>query len=167
MSLNELATKLGAREDGSALPRLAGMAFVIVRLGGFTRNLREEVTSKANHCFFDNGNRNAIITQFNGLDQRNRFDALWDTFVFFERLKPRARSPLHADIFFWRKCDQQGIDLVEERGGKLLGYGFKWSLRRPSVPPPKWLTTYPHAEFALIRQENYLDFALPDLEVGG
>lgn len=49
------------------------------------------------------------------------------------------------------------IDLVEERGGTLFGYEFKWN-RTKQKPPPDWLKTYDNARYEIITRENYLDF---------
>jgi predicted AAA+ superfamily ATPase len=132
VSLNELSTQLGA--DVKTIQRyldLLEKAFVIVRLGAFSRNLRQEVVSKSKYYFIDNGIRNAVIAQFNGLDQRNDLGALWENFMFIERLKYRAYHSLHANMYFWRTYEQQEIDLVEEHDGGLYGYEFKWSGKKP------------------------------------
>ncbi len=162
VSLNELANHL--KVNVKTVQRyldLLEKAFVIIRLGGFSRNLRKEVTSKAKYYFFDNGIRNAVIAQFNGLELRNDIGALWENFIFVERLKRRAYFPIYANIYFWRTYDQQEIDLVEEREGHLFGYECKWSLRKIPSPPKKWLNSYPNAEFAVVNPANYLDFILP------
>jgi predicted AAA+ superfamily ATPase len=39
-------------------------------LNGFSRNLRQEITSKAKYFFLDTGIRNALVAQFNNPDQR-------------------------------------------------------------------------------------------------
>jgi len=72
VSINELANALGV--DAKTVKRyldLLEKAFVLVRLDGFSRNLRQEITSKAKYYFLDNGIRNAIISNFNRMDQRN------------------------------------------------------------------------------------------------
>lgn len=161
VSSSELAMQLGA--DVKTIQRyldLLEKAFVLIRLGGFSRNLRQEVVNKSKYYFVDNGIRNAVIAQFNELDQRNDVGALWENFIFMERLKYRTYSSLYANMYFWRTYDRQKIDLVEEHSGKLYGYEFKWSERK-SVPAPKsWLTAYPNASFTLIHPGNYQDFIL-------
>jgi len=95
VSLNELATQLGA--DVKTVQRyldLLEKAFVILRLGGFSRNLRQEVVSKSKYYFLDNGIRNAVIAQFNSLDLRNDIGALWENFMIMERLKYRTYHSL-------------------------------------------------------------------------
>ncbi|MFN8486286.1 MAG: ATP-binding protein [Caldilineaceae bacterium] len=162
VSYSELATQVSI--DVKTVQRyldLLEKAFVVIRLGGYSRNLRKEVTTKAKYYFFDPGLRNALIAQFNPLDQRNDVGQLWENFIFIERLKYRTYFSLHANAYFWRTYEQQEVDLVEERSGKLFGYEYKWSTKKQVAPPAQWLSTYPEAEFAVITPENYLDFILP------
>jgi len=137
-------------------------AFVLVRLGGFSRNLRQEVTRKAKYYFLDNGIRNALIAQFNALDQRNDVGPLWENFIFTERLKRRQYGGLYANMYFWRTYDQQEIDLVEERDGRLFGFEAKWSFKQSVSAPRRWASAYPEAEFKVIHPDNYLEFILPE-----
>lgn len=162
VSYTELATKLGV--DVKTVQRyldLLEKAFVLYRLTGFSRNLRKEITRKAKYYFWDNGIRNAVIAQFNALEQRDDVGQLWENFIFIERLKCRTYYPLAANVYFWRTYDQQEIDLVEERGGNLFGYECKWSIRKSVMAPPGWLQAYPNAEFSVITPDNYLSFVLP------
>ncbi len=161
VSLNELATQLGA--DVKTIQRyldLLEKAFVIVRLGGFSRNLRQEVVNKFKYYFLDNGVRNAVIAQFNSLDLRNDIGALWENFMFMERLKYRTYHSRYANMYFWRTYDKQEIDLVEERDGKLYGYEFKWSEGRAVPAPKNWTRSYPEASFAVVHSGNYQELIL-------
>ena len=162
VSLTELGTQIGV--DIKTIQRyldLLEKAFVIVRLGGFGRNLRQEVTSKSKIYFLDNGIRNALIAQFNAPDQRNDLGQLWENFMIMERLKHRTYQSIYANIYFWRTYDQQEVDLVEERDGKLFGYEFKWSQNKAARPPKNWGSAYPNSEFAVINPGNYGDFIFP------
>ncbi len=162
VAITELATRLGV--DVKTVKRyldLLEKAFVIYRLNGFSRNLRQEVTNKSKYYFLDNGIRNALIAQFNGLDQRNDLGALWENFMVVERLKVHAYRPLHANVYFWRTYQQQEIDLIEEHGGKLFGYEFKWSHNKAVHPPSHWIDSYKNSEFQVIHPDNYLEFVLP------
>lgn len=161
VSLNELATQLAmdVKTVGRYLDLLE-KSFVIFRHGGFSRNLRSEVTSKAKYYFFDVGIRNALIAQFNPLNQRNDVGQLWENFVVVERMKRRAYGGIYANVYFWRTYDGQEVDLVEEREGRLFGYECKWSTTKRVTVPRSWLGAYPEAEFTVITPENYLDFVL-------
>jgi uncharacterized protein len=159
VSFNELATRLGV--DVKTVQRymdLLEKAFVIFRLGGFSRNLRQEVTRKSKYYFYDNGIRNALIAQFNLLNQRNDIGPLWENFIFMERMKHRTYTEIYANVYFWRTYNQQEIDLVEERDGLLFGYEAKWSARKSTQSPSLWKDTYPESEYRVVTPENYLDY---------
>lgn len=160
VSLNELSISLGI--DIKTVARyldLLEKTFVIVRIGGFSRNLRSEVTSKAKYYFLDNGIRNGIIKQFNTLDSRNDIGQLWENFLVMERIKKQVYQHIFANNYFWRTWDKKEIDWVEEREGKLFGFEFKWGKDKPSKSKSVWLKTYKNeAEFEMVNQENYLDF---------
>jgi len=159
VSLSELATqvKLDVKTVGRYLDILE-KAFVIVRLGGFSRNLRDEITSKAKYYFLDNGIRNAIIGQYNLLDSRNDIGALWENFIVSERLKKRSYTGIYGNIYFWRTYDGKEIDYVEERDGGLFGFECKWTVQKKDKPPRKWQESYPGSTFELVTPDNYLDF---------
>jgi len=158
VSLNELAGSLGM--DVKTVIRYLDLFeknFVIYNLRGFSKNLRSEITRKSKYYFYDNGIRNALISNFNSLDERNDIGQLWENFLFMERKKKRSYHNIVANEYFWRTWEQQEIDLVEERGGKLFAYEFK--MRKSNVKPPsQWLQAYPESVFAVINQQNYLEF---------
>ena len=159
VSLNELSGSLNV--DVKTVARyldLLEKTFVIIRVGGFSRNLRSEVTSKAKYFFLDNGVRNGVISQFNALSERNDVGQLWENFVVIERLKKRSYEKIFGNANFWRTYKQQEIDLVEERDGKLFGYELKWSVKKKVKVPKDWLINYPESKFSLITPENYLEF---------
>jgi predicted AAA+ superfamily ATPase len=161
VSLSELAVKI--KLDVKTVGRYLDIfekAFVLRRVGGFSRNLRKEVARKAKYYFLDNGIRNAVVSQFNPLDSRDDVGALWENFMVTERLKKFACQGLHGSFYFWRTYDGQELDLVEEREGKLLGCEFKWSGARKTRPPRAWLAAYGNAEHRVIDRGNYLDFVL-------
>jgi len=112
VSQNELATqvKLDVKTVGRYLDILE-KAFVIVRVGGFSRNLRNEVTSKAKYYFLDNGVRNAVIGQYNLLDSRNDVGALWENFLVAERLKKRSYTGIYGTFHFWRTYDGKRLTM--------------------------------------------------------
>lgn len=158
VSLSELGTQLGI--DYKTVARyldLLEKSFVLFNLRGFAKNLRKEVTKKSKYYFYDNGIRNAIIANFNGLDLRDDVGRLWENFLVSERLKAQAYREIFANNYFWRTWDGKEIDWVEEREGKLFVFEFKWTKDKEKAPE-EFLKTYPEAEFRIISRENYLDF---------
>ncbi len=160
VSLSELSTQL--RIDAKTVARYLDLfekAFIIFNVRGFSRNLRKEIVKKSKYYFYDNGVRNAIISNFNELNLRDDVGALWENFIFMERLKKRAYQKIYASIYFWRTWNKSEIDLVEEREGNLFGYECKWQPKKMTAPK-EWLDNYPQASFEVISRENYLSFIL-------
>lgn len=155
----ELATwvKLDVKTVGRYLDILE-KAFVLVRVGGSSRNLPTEVTSKAKYDFLDNGVRNAVIGQYNLLDSRNDIGALWENFVVAERLKKRSYTGIYGTFHFWRTYDGKEIDYVEDRDGGPFGFQCRWSENQRVKLPLKWSESYPGAIYELVTPDNYLDF---------
>jgi len=161
VSLNELAAqvRLDVKTVGRYLDILE-KSFVIKRIGGFSRNLRKEITSKSKYYFLDNGVRNGVISQYNALSDRNDIGALFENFIVMERLKANFYKFRPVLTYFWRTYDGQEIDMVEEREGRLFGFEIKWSERKKQKSPKDWLKTYKNAEYTIINQNNYQDFIL-------
>lgn len=159
VSLSELAAqvRLDVKTVGRYLDILE-KAFVLRKVNGFSRNLRKEVSSKAKYYFFDNGVRNAVISQFNSLKNRNDVGALFENFVVMERLKANSCQGRLGASYFWRTYDGQEVDLVEERSGKLYGFEIKWSSKAGLRTPKDWLEGYKNARFQLINRDNFFDF---------
>lgn len=157
VSLSELAQGLGidAKTVGRYLDLLE-KSFVIYNLRGFSRNLRKEITKKSKYYFYDNGMRNAIIANFNSLDMRNDVGALWENWLVIERLKKQTYENIPSNNYFWRTWEHQEIDFIEERGGKLYAYEFKWN--NTATTPSEWKSAYPDADFTVINKNNYLTF---------
>lgn len=60
--------------------------------------------------------------------------------------------------YFWRTYAQQEIDLIEEYGGNLHGFEFKWNSKKNQLTPSEWLKSYKNASYNIINPDNYLDF---------
>jgi predicted AAA+ superfamily ATPase len=117
-------------------------SYIIFRLGGFSRNLRSEVTRMPKYYFYDVGVRNAVIGNFNQLSLRDDVGRLWENFMMTERMKKRTYNRIYANQYFWRTWKQNEIDLIEERDGQLYGYEIKWRDKHVA-PPAEWLEAYP------------------------
>ena len=157
VSYQELGAQLGmSKNTVEKYLDLLSKVYVLHKLGGFSRNLRKEVTKSSKWYFFDNGLRNLIIANFNPIELRNDIGQLWENYVISERIKFQKYNRRIVNNYFWRTYDQQEIDWVEEREGKLFGYQFKWNSKKRIGPPKAWKNTYNNAEFESINPENYL-----------
>lgn len=131
--------------------------FVLVNLRGFSRSLRKEVTKTSKYYFMDIGLRNALIRNFNPLSLRQDVGELFENWVVIEKMKVANIFEKPANFYFWRTYDQQEIDLIEERDGKLRGYEIKW--KNKAVKSPKeWLGEYDNASFEVINKDNFAKF---------
>lgn len=161
VSTVELGKQLGL--DNKTVHRyldLLEKSFVLISLGGFSRNLRKEVSKMKMYYFMDLGIRNAVIANFNSLSLRNDAGQLWDNFMMIERIKRNAFEHRHVNYYYWRTYDQKEIDLIEESGESLRGFEFKWNPARKVKVPKEWLNTYDNATFEVISRENYRDFVM-------
>jgi uncharacterized protein len=158
VSYTELGTSLGmSKNTVDHYLDLLEKAFVIQRLGGFSRNLRNEIIKNSRYYFVDNGVRNAVINNFNPVELRNDVGELWENYLIMERLKRQEYLREPANNYFWRTYTKKELDLVEERNGKLHGYEMKWGKSKPR-PPREWVTAYPEATWQVINRENYREF---------
>ena len=158
VSINELSTQLSISRDAvNNYINLLEKSFIIFRLSAFSGNLRKEVSKMNKVFFFDLGIRNTMINNLNPLEMRNDTGQLWENFLIAERLKKNSYSQHYSNPYFWRLYSGAELDYIEEYGGKVHGYEFKWGKKKVS-PPKSWTKTYPNSTFQLINRENFLDF---------
>lgn len=158
ISFSELASRLNVnKKTVMRYLKLLEKCYVIFSLNGFSRNLRNEYTKSPRYYFWDNGIRNVLISNFNPLNLRDDIGKLWENYCISERLKKTHYQQQTANHYFWRTYDQKEIDLIEESGGKLTGFEFKWTGSKTRMPK-QFLDAYDHSEFQVINRENYLDF---------
>jgi uncharacterized protein len=160
VSLEELGRKLQmSKNTVERYLDLLCKVFVLFKVQGFSRNLRKEIVKTKRWYFYDNGIRNAIISNFQPLDQRNDDGMLWENYMASERLKVQQYKGIHVNNYFWRTHDQQEIDWIEDRDGKLHGYEFKLSIKKTKAPKA-WSEAYPDATFKIIHRGNFEEFVL-------
>lgn len=157
-SLTEIGTQLGmSKNTVERYLDLLEKSFIIFRLGGFSRNLRKEISKSSRFYFYDVGIRNALINNFNQLSIRDDVGMLWENYVIAERMKKQEYEQILSNNYFWRTYDKKEIDFVEEREGRLFGYEIKWG--KGDVKAPRdWAQGYKNSEFECINRENYLKF---------
>jgi hypothetical protein len=82
-----------------------------------------------------------------------------------ERLKMQKNNDFFVNNFYWRLHNNQEIDWVEEYGGRLYPYEFKW--RSDAGKPTFFQETYPEAaKTVIVNQKNYWGFLKEGLENG-
>jgi hypothetical protein len=162
VSYNEVANTIGS--DSRTVEKyidLLEKCFVIYRIYGLNRNLRNELKKSKKILFYDNGVRNAILNNFAPIDLRSDMGALWENFFIMERIKANAYAGRYANYYFWRTTDQKEIDFVEESDGTFTIFEMKWNPRKGNVKFPKaFLDSYPCTATHVVTPDNYLDLLL-------
>lgn len=161
VSHNEIAQLIGAdNQTVTTYIDLLIKSYVIFPLHSFSRNLRNEIKAKKKYYFYDNGIRNAVISNFSPLLMRNDIGALWENFLVSEKKKHNHYLMLHANTYFWRTTGQQEIDYLEEMDGHLKAYEFKWNPNAKWRIPKTFLNAYPSEVFKIDRS-NFRSFLMP------
>ena len=159
VSYNELSNLLGVdKETVENYINLLEKCFVVFRLDSFNRNLRNEIKKGKKVYFYDNGIRNAVISNFAPLELRNDVGALWENLMVCERVKRNSYSKNFAIPYFWRTHDQKEIDLVEDQDGILTTFEFKWNTKSKTSIPKIFAETYPNSIFKVITPDNFWEF---------
>ncbi|MBR5081207.1 MAG: ATP-binding protein [Bacteroidales bacterium] len=151
VSYNELSNMLGV--DKETVENYIGLlekCFVVFRLDSFSRNLRNEIKKGKKVYFYDNGVRNAVLSNFAPLDMRNDVGALWENLMVSERVKHNAYNGSYAQMYFWRTHDQKEIDLVEIEDGMMRAFEFKWNSKKMPTQPAIFANAYPEASYSVI-----------------
>jgi len=158
VSNHELGQQLGiSKNTVEKYLDLLSKVFILHKVQGFSRNLRKEVVKSSKWYFYDNGIRNAIIANFSSLENRNDIGILWENYIISERIKMQNYSRMIVNNYFWRTYDKQEIDWIEERGGKLFAFEFKWNEKKIK-PPVAWRNTYRNSEFKVVHRNNYQEW---------
>jgi len=134
--------------------------YIIFRLPSLSRNLRNELKNNRKIYFYDNGIRNALISNFSPIELRTDSGALWENFAISEKIKFTSYSHLWCNRYFWRTHEQKEIDYVEDRDGQLSAFEFKYSPKKKVVVPKHFAEAYPTATFKVITPDNFEEFVL-------
>jgi len=163
VSYNELAGLIGS--DKGTVEKyidLLEKAFIIFRLNGLNRNVRNEIKKGKKIYFYDNGIRNAIIGNFLPLTSRVDSGALWENFLVSERMKFNNNNNIDIKSYFWRTTQQQEIDYIEDFGNKLYAYEFKWNPNKKGFLSKTFLNAYPESSFKVISPDTMHEFLLSE-----
>ncbi|MCB0820262.1 MAG: ATP-binding protein [Bacteroidetes bacterium] len=159
VSNDELSRSLGiSKNTVDRYLDLLQKVFVLVKIPGFSRNLRKEVTRHPKYYFVDNGVRNALINNFNPLSLRADTGQLWENHLIMERIKYQSVKNLSQTNYFWRTYQQQEIDWLEEKNGQLSAFEIKWNEHKKVKIPSAFAQAYPDATFEVISRDNYLSW---------
>ena len=163
VSYNELGKTIGLdKETVEKYIQLLEQSFVIFRLTSLSRNLRKELKKSRKIYFYDNGIRNALLSDFRPANNRQDIGGLWENFLISERKKQLHYNHLYVNTHFWRTHDQQEIDYIEERNGVLHAFEFKWNPKKKARLSKSFSNAYPNHSFKIINPENFVQWLMGD-----
>ena len=159
VSYNEIGNLIGLdSKTVESYIQILEKSFVIYKLSSFSRNQRNELKNGKKIYFYDNGIRNALISNFQLVEGRQDIGALWENYLISERIKQNEYLKRYANCYFWRTKDGLEIDYVEEVNGVLTAYEFKWNVNKKHRITSVFSKTYGIAEVKVITPENYMEF---------
>jgi predicted AAA+ superfamily ATPase len=157
VSFNELARTIGiSKQTVASYIDLLEKVFVIFSLKPYSGNMRHALSKKRKMYFLDVGIRNAIINNQNSLSIRDDVGKLWENFVIAEKYKSQLGLGYKTNLYFWRTYEGQEVDLVEEKGGQLIGWEIKQK-RKGGKQPKDW-ASYTNSTWREVDRENYWEF---------
>ena len=170
--LKALAFQIGSQVSFAELANIVGIdaktiekyidilekSFVVFTLLSFARNARNELKFSRKIYFYDNGIRNAVISSFKPLINRDDVGKLWENYLVSEKIKQSQYNADFSKFYFWRTKEQKEIDLIQEQNGKLNAFEFKFSQEKEVKIPASFRNNYPDASFEVIDKSNYQDF---------
>ena len=161
VSYNELGQITGLdNETVEKYIQLLEQTFIVFRLSSLQRNLRNELKKARKIYFYDNGIRNALISNFAPPELRNDTGALWENFLISERIKFNHYNSKWVNTWFWRTTAQQEIDYIEEFDGKIYAYEFKWNPKKKVIFSKSFIQGYSPENINTISPLNYDEFLL-------
>ena len=130
VSFNEVAQLIGC--DPKTVAKYVDIlekAFIVFKLGSYSRNLRNELKKSRKVFFCDCGIRNYVLGDWRPLAQRGADETghLWENWFISERRKRLLADMPETRMFFWRTAQRQEVDLIEETASGLKAFELKWN----------------------------------------
>lgn len=160
VSFSELAQVVGS--DPKTVSKYIDVlekAFIVFKLGSYSRNLRNELKKSRKVYFYDLGIRNYILGDWRALNLRGSDEVghIWENYFISERRKYIMAYTPETRMFFWRTQQRQEVDLIEETAGGLSAYEVKWNPAKLGKAMSKtFLSAYPQAECHGVSPQNYI-----------
>jgi hypothetical protein len=170
--LNALALQLGSEVSYNELAKILGVdrmtvinyidllekVFVIFRLHPYSTNQRNEITAKPKIYFYDNGIRNTIIGQFQRLQNRQDYGALFENFIISEKIKKLKYQGFYGKIYYWRNTQQAEIDFIEVLENEITAYEIKYSPLKKVIFSKSFTEKYHPKNKFVINKDNFWEY---------
>lgn len=127
---------------------LLEQCFIVKVCPSYSKNLSNELKKSKKIYFCDNGIRNAVLGNFSPITNRSDAGALWENFVFSERMKMHSYRNDYAQIYFWRTSAPRPreLDFIEILDGNMTAIECKLSKNETAKPGDAFHEAYPECE---------------------
>ena len=159
VNYHELGNLIGLKsETVEEYIHLLEQSFVIYRLNSYHTNQRKEIKKGKKIYFNDLGIRNVIINDFSPFETRKDKGNLFENFIINEFIKENEYHDKFQKFYFWRTNEQQEVDLIIEKNGKLEVIEIKWNSKIKPKIPLSFSNKYPDAKFNYVNSQNFWEF---------
>lgn len=135
--------------------RILEECYVIRRLQPYYRNLATELRKSPKFYFFDPGIRNALVANFQDLEQRGDRGELLEQFVLINLMS--QIDPYFGKVNYWKTRNKQEIDFIVSNKNQIYALECKVSGER-FVPFTAFQNAYPEAvcRVACLKEPNHI-----------
>lgn len=170
--LHALALQVGSEVSYNEISKILGVdrltvvnyidllekVFVVFRLYPFSTNQRNEITSKPKIYFYDNGIRNAVIGQFQNIQDRNDVGALFENYFISEKIKQLNYQGFYGKTYYWRNTQQAEIDFIEILENEISVYEIKYSPLKKVVFTKSFTEKYHPTKLITVNKDNFWEY---------
>lgn len=150
----ELASKLGiGARTVKRYIELFEQSFIIFTMKPYTSRKRDEIAKMPKVFFYDIGLRNALINNFEPVENRGDAGQLFENFIVSEFLKYNNYGNFGYNFNYWRTKGGSEVDLVLSKpNNDIIAVEIK---SKPQRINQAFTSRYPESRMAVITKNNY------------
>lgn len=150
----ELSSKLGiGARTVKRYIELFEQSYIIFTLKPYTSRKRDEIAKMPKVYFYDLGLRNALINNFEPLEDRGDMGQLFDNFIVSEFLKYNYYGNLGYSFNYWRTKSGSEVDMILTKpSGDIIAVEIKSKSRRTNQA---FTARYPKSKLVVVSKDNY------------
>lgn len=153
VNVSELANRLGLNiATVKRYLEIFEQSYIIFPLSPYHIKGRDEIGKMSKYYFYDLGLRNALIDNFDSIDSRSDYGALFENFVISEIVKENYYGDFDFKFNFWRTKQGSEIDLVLFKKDVLFGVEIKTGRERANKA---FLNRYNNAKVYTLTPNNF------------